>query len=875
MVDFYKLTIKDVMKQVKSNNKHGLTKESVSKRTEKFGKNSIAIHQEISLFKLILIQFQNYLIWLLISIAVFAFIAGTITKNFEEIVNGIVISSIVVINVLIGAYQDYKAEKTANVLKSMLKNEALVLRDGSKSKISSEDLVPGDIIYLEEGDKIPADCRIISCKEFKVNESTLTGESKDVTKKATNITKTVALAERKNMVYMNTFVVNGIAECVVVTTGKNTEVGNIAESLEIKEEFPFTKEIDSASKRITYVAIAMIIVVLTIFFLEHSDLITLFMIGSALIIGAIPEGLPSIVTFALGAGSLRLVKKNVLIKRKTLLETLGSVDVICTDKTGTLTENQMIVKKLFFDSHVVKSIKNISSKSLAQFKNCGVFCNEAKYTDKGFVGVSEDLALIKCFEDLNIDILTMKKKHPANTFEPFSSDTKYVYSENLINRKLISYRKGAPEVILHSCSHQLKRGKIIKLTEKDRKKILDELKKSSHESLRNIAFSYKPLPLSSKQKKKTTNSKSEIFIGFVGIYDKPKEGIKQTVQSIANAGIELKMITGDNIHTASAIAKECGFKKIKSTSWEEIKNLSEDDFKKTVNECNVFARMSPEFKLRIISALQETGKRVAITGDGVNDVPALKKADVGIAMGKRGADIAKEAADIILLDDHLSSLIESIKGGRTIFSNIRKVINYLLTANFAEVLVVFIGSLFGVMPFLAIQLLWVNFVTDILPAMALGIDPPHKNIMSRKPTGKNEKLINKRITLLTFFIGLKKVVIMFALFYGVYKFSNNLELAQTVSFTWLVLSHFVRIAAIRFDEKVPLFVNKFLNWAIIIPTIFQVIIIYSGLSTFFHTVKLDFIHWVILIIAFLTAIGLAKIITFVIDKNIPRTESDY
>jgi P-type Ca2+ transporter type 2C len=867
-LDYYKINEIDAINHLKSK-KSGLTKASVQHKQEKYGKNIIQIQHENSFLKLIILQFKNYLIWLLIIIASFAFIAGYFFNNFEQIIDGIIISFIIIFNILLSAYQDYKGEKSAQVLKSMLKNEALIIRNNIKSKINSEELVPGDIIFLKEGDKIPADCKIISCKDFKINESMLTGESKNINKNSLVILETVPLAKRKNMIYMNTFVVNGTAECLVVATGKNTEVGKIAQSINMEQKYPFNEEIDFASKKITYVAIVMIMIVLTVFFIKGYTWISIFMIGTALIIGAIPEGLPAIVTFSLALGSLKLVKNNVLVKRKSLLETLGSVDVVCTDKTGTLTENQMTVKKLFFDMHTLESIKKISSNSLFQFKNCGILCNEAKNTDKGFVGVSEDIALIDYFNDIDTDILEIQNKNPTSNFEPFSSEKKYVYSENMVDNKLVSYRKGAPGMILDYCKYYIKNGVISKLTKEDRKKIFDALKKSSDDSLRNIAFSYKPI------KNKNSKNGSEIFIGFVGIYDAPKEGINKTINLLLKAGIELKMITGDNIHTACAIAKECGFKNIKGITWDEIKDLSENDLKIKVEECNVFARMSPEFKLKIVYALQLNGKRVAITGDGVNDVPALKKADVGISMGDKGADIAKEASDIILLDDDLSSIVKSIKEGRTVFSNVRKVINYLLTANLAEVLVIFIGSFFGLMPFLAIQLLWVNFVTDILPAMAFAMDPPHDNIMTKKPTGKNEKLINKRITLLTIFVGLKKVIIMFGLFYATYKLTNNLELAQTMSFTWLVFSHFVRIAAIRFDEKVPLFVNKFLNWAIIIPVIFQVIIIYTPLSKFFHTVPLNLFHWIIIITTSSLGIGLAKIITTTIDNHLPVSELDY
>ncbi len=868
---FYLLKKEDVFKKLNTSIK-GLTEKEASKRIQKFGFNVLEVKKEISFFQLFLEQFKSYLVWLLIFIALIAFFSGFYFNKKEQIIDGFIISLIVFVNAFVGAYQDYKSEKTAETLKRMLKNEALVLRDGKKKKVNSELLVPGDIIFLEEGSKVPADCRIISSKELRVDESLLTGESREVFKHSKKLNRKVPLSERKNMVFMNTFVVSGFAICVVVNTGKNTEVGKIAESLNIKNESPFVKEVDSASKKITYVALSMIFFVALIFLLRGYDLLAIFMISSALIIGAIPEGLPAIVTFSLSMAALKLSKKNVLVKRKSLLETFGSVDVICTDKTGTLTENKMVVKKLFFDMEVFDGFKKknffskMDKKVFFHFRNCALLANEVKDTDKGLQGNSEDVALVDFFNDLNTDIFSLKEKYETLSFSPFSSEKKFVSSKNLVDNIIIEYKKGAPEVILEEAEYFFAKGKIKKLSLNDKKLIFKKVKYFSNSALRVIAFSLKFFSGKNKGKK--------VFLGFVGLYDKPKKGVFNAVKTLYSAGIEVKMITGDGSDTAVAVAKECGFKNIKVVSWDELKDLSYEQLKVKVKECNVFSRMSPEFKLKIVSAIQENGSRVGITGDGVNDVPALKKAEVGIAMNS-GTDIAKEAGDLILLDNDFSNIVHVVKEGRTVFSNVRKVLNYLLTANLAEVFVVFLGSLWGVMPFSAIQLLWVNFVTDVAPAISLGVDPSHKNILKYKPTGKDEKLLNKRITLLTVFIGLKKVFLMFFLFFFFYKTTNNLVLAQTVSFTWLVLSHFVRIAAIRFDEHVNLFYNKYVNYSVLVPVLLQLFIIYTPISKFFHVVPLSFFDWSIIFFSFVVALFLAKIITFYIDKFNPRSEDPY
>jgi Ca2+-transporting ATPase len=453
----------------------------------------------------------------------------------------------------------------------------------------------------------------------------LTGESEQVFKDVKVIKKEVPLADRKNLVFMNTFVARGAATCVVTSTGKATEVGRIAKSLETKQESLFLDEVDVASKKITYVALVLIVIALSIYYINSHNLLSIFLLGSALIIGSIPEGLPAIVTFALAIGASKLAKEKVLVKRKTLLETLGSVDVICTDKTGTLTENRMAVKRLFFGGKEIGDMKKADKETFVEFRNCALLCNEAKDTDKGFVGDAEDIAFIDFFNKFGESMVDLKKRYPAVRSEPFSSEKKYARTVNRIGGKQVQYMKGAPEVVLSYCTKILRGGKIAAMTRKDKDAIQNTVDKFSFSALRNIAFAY-----------------DGVFIGFVGIHDPPKEGIRGVVSTVYSAHIGLKMITGDNIHTAEAIAKECGFRHIKAISWDDMKDLSEKDLRECVTKYNIFARMSPEFKLKIVSALQSLGKRVAITGDGVNDVPALKKANVGVAMGKRGSDIAKE-----------------------------------------------------------------------------------------------------------------------------------------------------------------------------------------------------------------------------------------
>ncbi len=801
--------------------------------------------------------------------------------NNDQLFDWIIILLIILVNAFFGALQDYKSEKANELLKKMLKTESVVLRNGIKVKIDSSELVPGDIIFLEEGSKVPADCRLLDAKNLKVNESVLTGESRSVSKNINTIKETLPLADRKNMIYMNTFIDKGVATAIVVETGKDTEMGKIAELLEENKEgeSEFYKEVDYASKRITIVALVLIAIASYVLYLNNNSVIHILMIASALIIGSIPEGLPAIVTFTLALGAKRLAKNNVLVVHKAKLETLGSIDVLCTDKTGTLTENKMSIKRYFIDFKEQKDLLKLNKEILRSFMLNALLPNEAKDTKTGIVGCAEDLALFDAFNAINLNPLDFRSNFRQLNIEPFSSETRLVRSFNeLDENKIIVTAKGSTEVILENSNYFLNKGKVERLTPEIRDKIHKKAIEYSQESLRVIAFSYSIIKKTEYKGLKNELPKKEIFLGFVGLYDKPKEGIKEVIKNIYNSNICIKMITGDNIETAKAIAKEVGFKNIRAINWDQIKNLSEEDFKHAVLNYNVFSRMPPDFEYKIVSLLQERGRRVAITGDGVNDVPALKKANIGVAMGLRGSDIAKDASDIILLDDNLRSVHTAIKEGRTIYSNVKKVINYLLTSNLAEVLVVFLSALKNLVPFYAIQLLWVNFVTDVAPAMAFGVDPSHKEIMKKKPTGSAEKLINKRIILLTILIGIKKVIIMMALFLVVLYYSKDLKLAQTFAFTWLVFSHFVRVAAIRFDEGVGLFVNKYLNWSLLIPVILQFIILYTPIKKFFRAVSLTLREWLVLLTALIIAIILARIITFIIDRyllNKTELEQEY
>ena len=854
MNDFYKLNKNEVLKNFEIDENKGVETKNLNKLIEKYGRNVLEVGKDLSFLELYFKQVKSFLNLLLLFLIFFAFAVWYKTQNVEYLMDSIIIFVIFLINTTIGAYQNYSSRKIAKTLSKMLNSIVNILRDGKEIQINSKDLVCGDIIFLKGGDKIPADCYILNSDNLKVDESILTGESVSVNKKADKIEKNVEIVEQNNMLFMNTFVVSGDVKAIVVNTGLNTQIGKISQNLKVsKKKISFLDEIDDASKVISKFAIFLIVIVSIVLLLKGFDFIGVFLIASALVIGSVPEGLPAIVVFLLSKSVHSLAKRNILVKEMGLLETLGSINILCTDKTGTLTTNMMGVKMLYTNFNVYDKIEDVDNFYLDKLANIICLANEAEFVDNDFKGEAEDIGLIHFIKN-KYDYKQIRSKNKIDEFEPFSSETRYVFAKS----DGVMYKKGAFEVVLDDCKYILKKGKVERITSKEIDSIKDAAKSFTNQALRLIAFSYK------------VNNKN-IFVGFVGLYDKPKEGIDKTIKTLYSSGIDVKMITGDNLNTALAIAKECGFESPKGIEFKDIKDLPENEFKKKILECNVFGRVMPEFKEKIVEVLQQEGNRVAITGDGVNDTIALRNAEVGIVMAS-GSDIAKESSDMILLNNNFNEIPNAIKEGRGIFANIRKVINYLLTANLAEVLTIFIASFLGIIPFTAIQILWVNFVTDIFPALSLGVDKFNKNIMEEKPNGKKEIILNLRIKLLTLFISIKKVILIFIVYYLAYYYFSDRSVifAQTASFTWLVLTHFIRIAAIRFDEKISLFTNKYVVMSVMGVVILQLIILYTPIRTLFKVVTIPAGFWIVLVSAVLIGVFLAKLIACYVDYLVAK-----
>lgn len=822
----------------------GLSERDVLLRREKHGPNTIPEETLPGFATLFIRRFKGFLIWLLIVVAGLTVIIALATGSYRYLFDAAVIGIIILINASLGAYQDHKAEKAGRALDEHLEPVATVVRDSVHHVVPARDIVPGDLFVLRAGDHVPADGRIIECTNLSIDESTLTGESTRSEKYARAIRRRVPIAERRNLVYRGTYVRSGTALVVTTATGSATRIGSVAAQSHSHKPSRFQAEVDTAANRIMRVALPLIAVSLVFFGVRTDSWIDILLLASALIIGSLPEGLPAITTFTVSHAAVELSRKGVLVKHRSALETLGSIDVLCVDKTGTLTENRMSVT----DIHTFAGTRldDLPERLGEELERCALLANEAKNTLTGYVGEPYDIALIDLYNHHGADIISFRKEHPILRIEPFASERRRMHVETAHG----TYEKGAPEELLPELTRTLA-ARSSTLTAAKRREIDEFIQRCSQEGKRVITLIRKdPEPT---------------YLASIAFEDPPKKDTAHAIRALESAGITIKMITGDSLETALAIARQSGFEQPEGISWEELKDLSEQELSEAVERCTVFARMSPKHKLRIVSVLQANGHVVGITGDGVNDAPALAHADVGISF-KNGADMAKDASDLILTDEHLDRIIDGVRSGRTIFDNMRKILNYLVTSNLSQVAVVLIASAFGLIPFTAIQLLWVNFVTDIGPALALGADPAHPGVMNRKPTGASEKLIDRQSIIQAGIISTKKVAFLLGVFFFTYTMSGSLIIAQTTAFTWLVLSHIVRVITIRIDEHYSIFANRALLMTMIVPVALQVLITSTPLSRFFGVVTLDVFWWFILATTMVLAIGTAAIITKIVDR---------
>ena len=818
-MQFYKSDKKEVFIFLDSNEK-GLTTKEADSRLQKYGLNELRKKKENRVFKILLNQVNSFVVYILIAAMLISFFVN-------EVLDGIVIGAIIVLNTILGFFQEFKAEKAIEALKKLETTKAVVIRDDKHIIIEAKNLIPGDVIVLAEGSKIPADCYVLEAYDANVDESILTGESTPVKKSPGIIKHDAQIADQSNMIFSSTTLVSGKIIAIVVNTAMETEVGKIATIIqeEKEKETPLQKKLSSLGKTLGIAVILIAIAILITGIFEGEELSDMLLIAISLAVAAVPEGLPAVVTISLALGVQRMIKKNVLVRKLSSVETLGSTTVICSDKTGTITQNKMTVTKMFLDNNIIDVSENSKNKSL--LLKIAVNCNDARLPD---MGDPTGIAL------LNID---PKIKSDERIDEiPFKSEKKYMFTYNKVDDKIMTFCKFAPEKIIEMCSYINVEGKITKLTKEKKASILKINEDLAKNALRLLGFGY-------ADGKKTNEL---IFVGLIGMIDPPRKEVKDSIEICRQAGINVVMITRDHKITAQAIARNIGLDD-RALTGEELDHLTEEELEDDVNDIRIYARVNPEHKVRILDALKKKNNIVSMTGDGINDAPALKKSDIGVAVGS-GTDVAKEASDMILLDNNFHSIVRAVEEGRSIYDNIKRFVNYLLSSNFGEVLILFTAILLGfkdelgniALPLGALELLWINLVTDGLPALALGVDSITKDIMLRKPRKPKEHIISR--TMLYNIIVTSLLMTLIVLFLFDKYLPQGLLKAQTVAFVAIVILEMARVLIIRSEYKLKLFSNKWLILAILSSIGLQMLVIYvPSLDKIFDTVPLALIDF--------------------------------
>lgn len=822
----------------------GLSSNEAAQRLKKYGYNQLNKSVKISAIKIFLSQFNDFIIWVLIA-------ATIVSGMMGEKADAITILIVIIMNGTMGFVQEFKTEKSLEALKRLAAPTAKVVRDKKLQVINAEFLVIGDLIHLESGDRVPADCMLVEDSGFMVDESLLTGESVGVNKKANTTSKT-------SSVYMGTIVLKGKGRAVITDTGMKTEMGKIAGMLQKieSEKSPLKEKMNSLGTVIVIICLVICVVVTLTGIFRGEDKFQMFLLGVSLAVAAIPEGMPAIVTVALALGVSRMLKRNALIRKLPAVETLGCTSIICSDKTGTLTENNMTVKELFFNNNTYKVEKNNVPQNVS-LKKALTYCNDFEFNMDGenfskcLFGDPTETALIKAFFSDSKKLQEFKKQAERLYDRPFDSERKMMSVIIREGGKQVCYVKGAPERIIARCKFILINGHIEPFSSIGKEKALKAIEQMSFKALRCIAAAYKEKDI----KRDGSMEENLIFIGAAGMIDPPRNEVKNAVLKCKIAGIRPIMITGDHKNTAFAIGKEldiCSNPR-QVISGEDIDALSEKELIKKVMEVAIFARVSPNHKLRIVKAFKKNNYIVAMTGDGVNDAPAVKEADIGISMGISGTDVTKEASSMILMDDNFTTIVAAIEEGRVIYSNIRKFIRYLLSCNLGEVLTMFLSSLFYMdTPLLPIQILLVNLATDGLPAAALGVDPPDKDIMSMQPRPKNESIfargLKERIAIRGCLIGICTILaFLTGRFYGM-----DLKTCRTLALCTLILSQLIHVFECRSEKKslfqINPFTNLYLIGAVMISIAMLLCVIYIPfMQMVFHTVPMNFNHWAIVI----------------------------
>ncbi|MDD3777386.1 MAG: calcium-translocating P-type ATPase, PMCA-type [Actinomycetota bacterium] len=887
---WHTLSTPQLLEKLSTSAQQGLSSQEARQRLASFGKNELEEKKGRSPFKIFLSQFNDFMIWILIAAA---FISGVIVR---EITDAIVILIILVINSVLGFVQEYRAEKALQALKELASPTAKVIRDGQELQVNSNLLVPGDIVKLTAGDLVPADCRVLEQVNLQTNEAPITGESMPVDKINTALDNPqLGIGDRINLLFSGTVITRGRGRAVIVETGKNTEIGKIASMVQQEEELtPLQKELKTVGKKIGIICIVISVIVFGSGLLKGNPLGEMLLVAVALAVAAIPEGLPAIVTVSLALGVQKMAKNNALIRKLSSVETLGGVTVICTDKTGTLTINKMMVRKIFtglnedkpysdYISQQDKSSLKPSGQGLNYLLQAALLCNDAYYIDeqKGTVsGDPTETALLELGQSYSLSKSDLEQKMPRIAEEPFDSERKMMTTVHQDQKEHLLFSKGAPEVILSRCSRIIKEGQVTPLTDQDRQNIANNHTGLAKNAMRTLAFAFKALDQIPSAKEVGRLEQDLIYCGSIGMIDPPRPEAAAAIKQCKRANIGVIMVTGDHKLTAQAIGTELGLLDEGDLvlDGQELDALSAEELQQQIENIKIFARVSPANKVAIVDALKKNQHIVAMTGDGINDAPSLKKADIGVAMGITGTDVSKESSEMILTDDNFATIVKAIRQGRIIYDNLKKFILFLLSCNISEVLLMFIAIVFGdyifylilgergflYIPLLPVQILWMNLITDGLPAMALGVDPPEANIMERKAQKNKEQILSPRRLGIVSWQGLVLTFgALFVFFAGPVIFPHNtqhdIDIFHTSVFTTLVLSQLFHTFNFRFQNRgiftKDIFANKYLNLAIIASILLQAAIIYiPWLQDIFNTTALSLNHWLLIVISSLVPV---------------------
>ncbi len=869
---WFEKSLDEIIKEFNTDIVNGLSSEEALARKNKYGPNKLAEKKKKSILKLLFEQINDVLIYILLAAAVISALLG-------EVSDAVIIMVVIVLNAIIGLVQESKAEKALESLKKLSFPKALVKRDGRIVEISSEDVVIGDIVVLEAGKYVPCDLRLIETANLKIEESALTGESVPSEKYAENVLKgeDIALGDQQNMAFMSTMVTYGRGTGVAVAASMDTEIGKIAKMLDNDEKnlTPLQVKLAQLGKILGFGVLVICVLMFIVAVIQKRDLFEMFLTAISLAVAAVPEGLPAMVTIVLAVGVQRMIKKNAIIRKLPAIETLGSVNIICSDKTGTLTQNKMTVTKFYADG-TLDNISGLNMKNKVHFAlvEYMILCSDATYSADSKTGDPTEIALLELGAKFDLYKKDEDRLHVRVNEIPFDSDRKLMTTLNRFDNKYNVITKGAVDNLIEICSSIYLNGGIVPFSEELKLKVMNASDSMSKDALRVLAAAFKKVD--SIEIEIDSMEKNLTFVGLVGMIDPPRENVRDSIEECKKSGIRTVMITGDHKNTAFAIAKELGIAKDFSQVMlgYEFDKLPEKEAGNRIDNLRVFARVSPEHKVKIVKTLKKKGNIVSMTGDGVNDAPSLKTADIGVAMGITGTDVAKDASDMILTDDNFSTIVEAVKEGRNIYNNIRKSITFLLSCNIGEIIAFFIGIVLGWPSVLRpIHLLWVNLITDSLPALALGVDPDDPDIMKEKPRDAREGLFSGKNGVFLIGNGILIGVLTLSAFYvGTRIYPNSVMHAQTMSFVVLSVSQLFYTLSMRHSEKsifqIGIFTNRYLIGAIILGIVLQnVVITVPFLASVFKVFRLTLNDWMFVILLSIVPLVVNEIVKMLWKQN--------